>query len=164
MSGPPPPPTEILKLRGSWRAKAREKQGQPQPKAGTPSMPHWLSPEAKAEWKRMLPQLRALGILYKLDRSALAAYCQASAELVWATETLEREGRIIDAPVFNKAGELTGHAKRPHPAVKLQRDAFARVKAFLGEFGLTPATRSRLKAAPPAPADADADPAERYFA
>jgi P27 family predicted phage terminase small subunit len=176
MSGPPPTPTEILKLRGSWRAKAREKQGQPQPKAGTPSMPRWLSKEAKAEWRHLLPQLRALGMLYAIDRSALAAYCQAHAELVWATEVLEREGRIIDAPVFNKPGELTGHTKRLHPAVKLQRDAFARVKAFLGEFGLTPATRARLSVAAPEspPASdksrffrrprADADPAEKYFA
>src|SRR5581483_7260694 len=129
--GPPPTPTKILELRGSWRAK--ERPGEPQPPPGAPPMPEWLSEEARAEWQRMAPELEALGLLSVLDRAALAAYCQAYAELVEATALLNREGRVLEAPVFSKAGELTGHVRKPHPAVRLQRDAFGRVKQFLAE-------------------------------
>ncbi len=107
-------------------------------------MPAWLSREAKAEWRRVVRELDRIGLLTVVDRAALAAYCQAWAELVEATQVLGREGRIVEAEVFNKAGELTGHVKKLHPAVKMQRDAFARVKAFLGEFGLSPARRVGL--------------------
>jgi len=140
--GPAPTPTSILNARGSWRAKGRANE--PRPAAGAPPMPRWLSKEAKAEWKRIVPDLLALGVLTRVDRTALAAYCQAHAELVEATRLLEAEGRILGVPVFNKAGDQTGTVKKAHPAVRLQRDAFARVKVFLGEFGLTPATRAKL--------------------
>jgi P27 family predicted phage terminase small subunit len=70
---------------------------------------------------------------------------------VVATKILEAEGRLVSVPVFNKAGELTGHLTKPHPAVRLQRDAFARVKAFLSEFGLSPSSRNRLVVAPAEP-------------
>jgi P27 family predicted phage terminase small subunit len=140
--GPAPTPTSILNARGSWRAKQR--QGEPQPTKGAPPMPRWLSKEAKAEWKRIVPELLALGLLTLVDRTALACYCQAYAELVEATRLVDQEGRILEVPVFNKAGEQTGTTRKAHPAVRLQRDAFARVKAFLGEFGLTPASRPRV--------------------
>ncbi len=109
-------------------------------------MPAWLSREAKAEWRRIVPHLDAVGLLTIVDRSALASYCQAFAELVVATKLLEKEGRIVDVDVFNKADDCTGTVRKLHPAVKLQRDAFASVKQFLGEFGLTPSSRTRLQA------------------
>ena len=40
--------------------------------------------------------------------------------------------------------EVVGAKKALHPAVKLQRDAFGRVKQFLAEFGLTPSSPSRM--------------------
>lgn len=129
---------------------------------GEPGMPEWLSAEAKREWRRITPELNRVGVLCKVDRAALAAYCQAFAELADATRMLEKEGRVIESPVFSKAGELVGHVKKLHPAVKLQRDAFARVKQFLGEFGLTPSSRVRLKGVGTGEAE-KGDEAEEFF-
>jgi phage terminase small subunit len=40
-----------------------------------PAMPTWLDAEARAEWRRVVPELRRLRLLSMLDRVLLAAYC-----------------------------------------------------------------------------------------
>lgn len=110
-------------------------------------MPGWLSPRAKVEWKRITPELERLGLLTRIDLAALAAYCQAFAELEEATKTLEKEGRVCVWPVVNKIGEKIGERLKAHPAVQQQRDAMRCIKQFISEFGLTPASRSRVQSA-----------------
>jgi P27 family predicted phage terminase small subunit len=152
--GPKPKPDK-LKERDGVR-KSRRNPREPKPPTGAPAMPAWLSAEAKAEWRRIVPQLAGLGLLALVDRGALAAYCTAFAELRYATQTLEADGSILDVPIVgvrrtrDAQGQTTadpeifGYKKVKHPAVALQRDAMARVKAFLGEFGLSPAARAGL--------------------
>lgn len=149
--GPPPKPTALNELQGNPGKRAKNDR-EPKPTAGRPTMPSWLPKEAKAEWKRLVPELEKVGLLTVVDRTALAAYCLAHHELVDATRTLEAEGRIVSEAIVGRkkkdgvqVDEVVGHKKKQHPAVKLQRDAFTRVKQFLAEFGLTPASRARLK-------------------
>jgi P27 family predicted phage terminase small subunit len=154
--GPAPKPTKLKILAGNPGRRPINTH-EPQPTRGIPSQPSWLSAEARAEWKRITPELDRLGVLTLVDRSALTAYCMAHAELYEASRLLNREGRIITVEVFARdSGIKVGTRKTVHPAVKLQREAFRLVKQFLGEFGLTPASRSNLKA-PPAD-DANEDP------
>lgn len=144
MKGRKPKPTRLKELTGNpGRRPLNDRE--PKPTAARPSCPSWLSKEAKAEWRRIVPELERLGLLTLVDRTALAAYCQAAAELEIATKQLNKEGRIIFVEVFNKAGEVSGSVQKPHPAIKLQRDAFRQVKAYLAEFGLTPSARTRVK-------------------
>lgn len=110
-----------------------------------PDAPGWLSADALTEWDRIVPELVKSEAVAKVDQAALAAYCQAYAELVACTRVLETEGRFITEPVQNAKGEVLGERIKPHPAVSAQRDAFGRVKAYLAEFGLSPAARVRLK-------------------
>ncbi len=157
--GPPPKPTRLKILEGNpGRRPISDRE--PAPKAATPALPAWLSKEAKAEWKRIVPELRRLGLLTLVDRAALAAYCQAYAELASLTQLLDEEGRVLDVDVFDKAGAVTGSKKQAHPAARLQRDAFGRVKQFVTEFGLTPASRTRVRAPEP---ERDADPFEVFL-
>jgi P27 family predicted phage terminase small subunit len=147
--GPPPKPTKLRELEGNPSRRPLNDR-EPKPKAGRVPCPTWLSAEAKAEWRRIVPELKRLGLLTTVDRTALACYCQAHAELVQATRTLDKEGRVVKVPVvaWDKGSgthEVVGHKLQTHPAVRLQRDAFGRVKQFLAEFGLTPASRSRLR-------------------
>jgi P27 family predicted phage terminase small subunit len=142
MPGRRPKPSKLKKLAGNPGRRPLPKE--PELALGVPTCPGWLSKEAKEEWKRIVPQLKKARLLVLIDRVALAAYCQAWAELAQATEMLDREGRIIEQPVVSSAtGKKTGAVKKAHPAVKHQRDAFAQVKKFLIEFGLSPASRSK---------------------
>jgi P27 family predicted phage terminase small subunit len=141
----PKPKSTRLKIVDAPPDRGRPADQSPQPHRGRPTLPGWLSYEAKLEWGRVVPELDHMGLLCKVDRAALAAYCQAWAELRLATETLEREGRTYAGP--------NGILKM-HPAVTLQKLALATVRAYLNEFGLSPSSRSGLAA----PARADDDP------
>jgi P27 family predicted phage terminase small subunit len=110
-------------------------------------VPTWIQGEARREWKRIVPELLELGLLTLVDRVALAAYCQAWAELVECTKVLQAEGRLVREPIMSRGEEpqKIGEKIRKHPIVAMQRDAFARVKVFLAEFGLSPSSRSRVR-------------------
>lgn len=109
--------------------------------AAAPDKPADLTPEASAEWDRVVPELAAVGALVAVDRAALVTYCTAWGEWVEATRILEAEGRIILEPIQSARGEVIGHRQKLHPAVRLAREAFDRVRAMLSAFGLTPAAR-----------------------
>ncbi|WP_432147945.1 phage terminase small subunit P27 family [Streptomyces sp. bgisy029] len=99
-----------------------------------PAAPEWLSPEAAAEWDRVMPELSRLDLVKEQDRAALAAYCEAWATFREATETVQREGMTIDA----KQGTLA------HPAVGIARAAGRELRSWAAHFGLTPSTEQAL--------------------
>jgi P27 family predicted phage terminase small subunit len=112
--------------------------------SGVPDAPGWLADEARAEWARIIPELQLAGVLKLVDRAAIAAYCQAWAELEILTRQIQAEGRTTTEIVQNARGEVLGEKIKAHPAVRLQRDAFSRVKSFLVEFGFSPNSRARI--------------------
>ncbi|WP_354596085.1 phage terminase small subunit P27 family [Streptomyces sp. JL1001] len=99
-----------------------------------PAAPEWLSPEAAAEWGRVMPELSRLDLVKEQDRAALAAYCEAWATFREATETVQREGMTIEA----KQGTLA------HPAVGIARAAGRELRSWAAHFGLTPSTEQAL--------------------
>lgn len=144
--GPPPKPTKMKQAAGN-PGKRPLNEHEPEPKAGAPKMPSWLPARAKAEWKRIVPELEKLGLLTVIDLAALASYCVAYSEVEEATKVLEAEGRVCVWPIFDRQGVRVGERLKAHPAVQMQRDAARLVKQFISEFGLTPASRSRVQGA-----------------
>lgn len=100
-----------------------------------PTAPAWLSPEAATEWERVVPELRRLDLLKEVDGPALAAYCETWAEFVAATRELQAWGRLT---IEAKQGEI------PHPAVAIRRNAGRELRAWAGQFGLTPVAEQAL--------------------
>ena len=142
-SGRRPKPSKLRELQGNAGHRKINKH-EPNPKAGVPDQPLWLRGEASAEWKRIVPGLKEHGILTKVDGQALAAYCAAWAQLVRAEAAIEEYGILIVT-----LEEKTGVSLlRVNPAVRVKSDALRHVRAFLTEFGLTPASRSRLQIKP----------------
>lgn len=141
--GPPPKPTK-MKIAAGNPGRRPLNPHEPEPTPGPPRMPAWLSSRAKAEWKRIVPELDRLGLLTVVDMAALAAYCQAVAELEQATRTLDKEGRVCTWPIVDKEGKKVGDRLKAHPAVAMQRDASQRIKQYLGEFGMSPSSRTRV--------------------
>lgn len=122
-------------LRGN-PGKRRLNEGEPQPSAELPTRPEWLMPEGKREWTRVARELQSLGLLTKVDRAALASYCQWWAVFVAAQNVLKDPMRWT----FTTANGYTQQV----PEVGIAKMASSQVRAFLIEFGLTPASRSRL--------------------
>lgn len=116
--------------------------------AGVPDKPDWLDGHASEEWERVTHELEHVGLLVKVDRACLAAYCQSYAELIETTNILNTQGRYLKQPMQTASGEVIGERTVVHPAVKGQKDALTRVLAFCIQFGLSPASRARVSTAP----------------
>ena len=101
-----------------------------------PDPPSWLSREARAEWRRVVPELERLRLLSRVTRASLAAYCETWARFVEATRTIQREGLTIEA----KQGLLA------HPAVGIASKTGAELRRWAVEYGLTPASEQKVKA------------------
>lgn len=128
--GPIPLDPKIASLMGARQRKPGLKIP---PKA--PSMPVFLGPAARREWRRVVPELERLGIIGELDRAALACYCSSVGQVAEAEAILRREGTTYTTP---------RGVTRPHPAVRIRRQAEQQVKVWSAELGLTPAARRRL--------------------
>ena len=136
--GPAPTPTRILKMRDSWRAKAREDEPEPDP--GRPRCPSWLSKEARRAWRELLPQIDRMGLLSKTDRNALTRYCQSWANWRRAEEWLMEHGDVY--PEKDASGKVVGMKEFPQvgTAIRLSEHLLR----FEKQFGLTPSARAGL--------------------
>lgn len=154
MRGRPPTPTPIKALRGN-PGKRPLNAAEPRPPAARPTCPSWLSRDAKAEWRRIVPELEQVGLLTQVDRAALAAYCQSYARWRQAEAALDDGLRIELFKVTNE-GEAIVYQVIQKPEVAIAQKERQLMKAFLTEFGLTPASRTRLKT-PEKPVEDDFD-------
>jgi P27 family predicted phage terminase small subunit len=119
----------------------------PAPAWEPPTCPSWLAAEAKREWRRILPELEAMGLLAKADRATIAGYCSAWSRLVEAEKLIAEHGVLVEG----YRGSLV-----KNPACQLARDAAAQVAAAARELGLTPRARESLSTSP-AELDEDED-------
>src|SRR5215813_4818923 len=113
MSGPPKKPSALKLLQGTFRAD-RTSPNEPKPEIAIPDVPAHLSAEAKAEWERLAPELARLGLLSRIDRGALAGYCEAWSDFVDATRQcattpdgkdrkvlVTKDGNVIENPYYS---------------------------------------------------------------
>lgn len=135
MPGPRPKPTKLKLLEGN-PGKRPINHSEPKPEAKIPNCPSWLDDVAKAEWKRVIPDLAGAGLVTTIDRSALAAYCVAFSTAKSAEEIIQREGLTFTME--------NGYTQQ-HPAVGIRNNALEMMRKFMAEFGMTPASRSKIK-------------------
>jgi P27 family predicted phage terminase small subunit len=136
MRGRRPKPTRLKILTGN-PGKRPLNPHEPKPEAAIPECPPELGPVARQEWDRMVEQLAPLRVLTPLDRSALAAYCVAYALWAEAVEQTQKYGVMVKSP--------TGYPIQS-PYVSIANRQTEIMMRIASEFGLTPASRSRISA------------------
>ena len=134
--GRKPKPTAIKILEGN-PGKRQLNKYEPSPDKLAPECPDWLSDEAKAEWFRLADVMEAMGILTEVDMAAFAGYCQAYARWKEAEEFISRHGAIVKTP--------SGYWQQI-PQVSIAQQYLKAMQKFAEQFGLTPASRSRIVA------------------
>ena len=134
MAGRPRKPTKLHILHGNPGKRPLPK-GEPQPALGIPSRPEWLSPEAKREWRRVVPEPHRLGLLAKIDRALLASYCDCWGRYVEAVKDLRENGTT-----FTTDKGYQG----PRPSVGIAQKALQQMMQLSARFGFTPADRAKL--------------------
>jgi P27 family predicted phage terminase small subunit len=146
-AGRKPLPTNVKIFRGNpGRRPLNDREPKPPPEI--PPCPKLLQGEARREWKRITKTLHALGLLTKIDRAALVAYCQLWGRWIEAEDKVRLTGAVIEV------GENGYPILNPHLSVATK--TLDQMKAFLTEFGMTPASRSRIHVAKNAEEDEDA--------
>ena len=125
--GRKPTPTAIKELEGN-PGKRPLNQNEPKPKKTAPSCPKWLDKEAKKEWRRLAAKMEQMGVLSEVDMAAFAGYCQCYAR--W-----KENGSLVRTP--------SGYWQQV-PQVSIAQQYMKQMERFAEQFGLTPASRSRL--------------------
>ena len=134
MRGRRPKPSRIKALTGN-PGKRPLNTCEPSPDVVIPECPPELGDVARREWDRLAGELVTLRLITNLDRAALAAYCGAYALWAEATQAIQKFGTMIKSP--------SGYpVQSPYVAVaNRQAEIMMRIA---GEFGFTPASRSRI--------------------
>lgn len=103
-----------------------------------PDAPDHLTEAAREEWNRILPHLE----LKRIDRTAIAMYCAAYGRWADAEKRIAEDGAVVKLP--------HGHPI-PNPFLAIANKAMSQMTRLLGEFGLSPAAREKLRTKKPAP-------------
>lgn len=149
MRGRRPKPTALRKLEG--KPGHRPLNDREPEFSGVPDCPDFVQGAARTEWHRVAALLGAAKLLTDADRTALAAYCQAYAAWLDAGAHIKRLGAIVKTP--------NGYPM-VSPYVAIEKQAFTQMCKLLVEFGMTPASRSRLRIAQP---DKTEDPLDAFL-
>ncbi len=91
-----------------------------------PPAPAYLSAQAKAEWKRVMPQLIARRIITRADLAGVEAYCSAAGAARQIAELIN----AMPVPDLKLGG--------------LQIRYMQTARQLASEYGLTPTSRARI--------------------
>jgi P27 family predicted phage terminase small subunit len=148
----PPKPTPLKRLEGTWRPdRANPAEPEPPKLLVGSRPPRWLRDKlARRYWRELVETLAPIGILAVTDQTALALLAHTFGEWRRWAEACER----IDEPTYGD------QVVRLRPEFGLRDEAEKRLLVLLREFGLTPSSRTRIRALG---APASTDPAEEFL-
>jgi P27 family predicted phage terminase small subunit len=130
-------PYEVARLRGNPGKRRLRPGPQPGRTEAVPEPLPFLSEAAKAEWRRLSPELSRLNLLTVLDHAVFGAYCAAFGRWVSAEHLLETEGLIAKGSTGNTVA---------HPLTKIATQSARDLCRYAAEFGMTPCARARMRA------------------
>jgi P27 family predicted phage terminase small subunit len=149
MRGRKPKPLKRQIAEGDTRKKGVRKlqeQLDAEPKAarGLPDCPEHLSGRARDAWEFWSTELAYMNLDSRPDAMMLEGACVAWARAVAADLMIAELGSVTAQPILSTSGELLGCKYRTNPAVAVSHAAWKQLRSFCSEFGLSPASRTRL--------------------
>lgn len=139
MAGRKKTPSKLKILKGTDQP-CRMNPAEAEPDLAIPSPPDHLSQDASVEWGRVSQELYQLGLLSRIDRAALAAYCQAYGRWCESERMLAQKGLLV---------KTTNGNVIQSPLVGIANKCLEIMHRYLTEFGMTPAARARVHAEKP---------------
>lgn len=141
MRGPAPKPTK-LKIAAGNPGKRPINGEEPQPEEASGRAPDWLSDDAKKIWFQIAGPMTRSGLATAVDQYSLGRYCGLLAQWIRAYQESEKAG-TSQYTVKNKQGKITG--TKEFPASAFVRRVGPQLTALEREFGMTPASRTRIR-------------------
>lgn len=134
--GRKPKPTALRRSEGN-PGKRGYNPAEPVAQGDLPDCPAHLNAAARAEWTRLALTLNEMGVLTTIDRAGFAAYCQCYGRWV------EAELKLRETPLLYKT--QSGYIQQS-PWLSVANKQLELMGRYMTEFGLTPASRSRVAA------------------
>ena len=132
--GRKPTPTALKLLRGNPGRRPLN-EDEPKPAVRLPRSPDHLSDLAKKEWRRAGRFLLQLGLMSDIDVAAFAGYCAAYGRWAEAERSLKTSGIMLMSP---------NGFQIQSPYLAVANKALEQMRSLLSEFGMSPASRSRV--------------------
>ena len=142
-------PTRVKALRGTLR-RDRTNPREPKPLVRIPPCRRSLPASVRAMYQRVGRILAPLRVVTVADGLALELVASALVEHETAARVILEQGATY--PARTEAGAVM-HRARPEQAIAA--DAWRRAASMLTQFGLTPASRSKVEVLPPPAAPSD---------
>lgn len=98
-----------------------------------PAAPAWLPSYAKAEWRRVVPQLVADRKIAAHELGTVEGYCLTVARIREAEEVIARLGMTFESD--------SGPKRRPETMIL--KESIEAARRLAAELGLTPASRNK---------------------
>jgi P27 family predicted phage terminase small subunit len=138
--GRKPKPTSIKVLEGNPGGRPIN-ENEAKPSMDMPKKPPWLKGEAAKMWKVLGEELNRLGLMSQIDGHAFAMACSEYGIYVDCMKIIGKEGMIEE--YVNTKGATNRVAR---PEISIANKSLAQFKTLCTEFGLTPASRTRIDA------------------
>jgi P27 family predicted phage terminase small subunit len=159
MAGRRPTPTHLKLIKGTARSgRINPKEAKVSVTLGKPDAPDFLTSEARQEWDEQCETLFRIGLLTRIDKAALAAYCQAYGRWRRAEEVLAKMANHDETTKGFMIRTIAGNTIQ-NPLVGSANKAMSDMMRYAVELGLTPSSRSRINAEP----TTSDDPAHKYL-
>ena len=150
--GPAPTPTEILKLRGSWRGTVN--RNEPHPEVGEPDCPFGDDrTEERSIWKQVCEALVPTRIITLADFAQIERYCIYLVRWRMCEQHVKKFGVRCAVKAMNPKRFITREANGmaivdfiEWPEVAESHQLDKDLKQIEASFGMTPSARSRLTA------------------
>lgn len=144
MRGQKPKITELKKLHGTRKSRINTREPKPAGSIGEP--PDWLDEVAKDYWHKVIAE--AGGWITGADYGALVILCKSYSRWQEMEAELEAKGAVyypngVREIVVGGVTKLVGEARK-RPQALLANDYYNQYRSLCAEFGLTPATRTRI--------------------
>ena len=162
--GPAPKTTALKVLEGNPSRRPMDPNEPMPPSDLFPKSPKWLSPQAEKIWENESKVLMPLGLLTKADYHAFGRWCEMLTEWIKAKEFIQEHGQTYpiyehvevlgpdgrpqlgkdDKPILKKRLKYMGQC----PQVAIFRNLAVEMRQIEQEFGMTPASRTRISVDP----------------
>jgi P27 family predicted phage terminase small subunit len=146
----------------------------PEPPACVPNCPPHIQGEARKEWQRIGKELVRLKLVARIDKAALALYCQLWQRWIEAENAVRELGLVVTAAQLHahietdkgdaprrpygaeqmallegwKKSESDNSFPAKNPYLSIAESCMDRMQKILVEFGMTPSSRARVRATP----------------
>lgn len=144
---PPKKPTHLQIVQGN-PSKRPINKNEPKPEAGFKEAPEHFSERARQWYEELCTDLQRMGVMTKVDSRAVEMLIDAYEEYRQLSDLIDRDGFTYTTTTNTGDTLIKGN-----PAVNQRANAWNRVRGMLQEFGLTPASRSKVESHKPSDDD-----------